>query len=149
VTRQDTPEKAARRAIDAALEAAGWDVQDISAVNLHAGKGVAIREFPLQSGHGYADYLLYIDGRAVGVVEAMLWETRHRLRRASAVISGWGFIGISEFGLQIIARSEAVAVRDRIRQLSRREFLCPDRQGNDPTQRMAIASGRPVSRGEC
>jgi type I restriction enzyme, R subunit len=70
VTRQETPEKAARREIDAALEAAGWAVQDRNAVNLHAGKGVAIREFQLRTGHGYADYLLYVDQQAVGVIEA-------------------------------------------------------------------------------
>ena len=38
--------------------------------NLHAAQGVAIREFPLTTGHGYADYLLYIDGKAAGVIEA-------------------------------------------------------------------------------
>ena len=32
--------------------------------------GVAIREFPLTSGHGFADYLLYVDGKAAGVIEA-------------------------------------------------------------------------------
>ncbi len=31
---------------------------------------VAVREFPLRSGHGTADYLLYVDGRAAGVAEA-------------------------------------------------------------------------------
>ena len=35
-----------------------------------AGRGVAIREFPLKAGHGSADYLLYVDGAAAGVVEA-------------------------------------------------------------------------------
>ena len=34
------------------------------------GRGVAVREFPLKPGHGYADYLLYVDGQAVGVIEA-------------------------------------------------------------------------------
>ncbi len=29
-----------------------------------------MREFQLTAGHGYADYLLYVDGQAVGVVEA-------------------------------------------------------------------------------
>ena len=38
--------------------------------NLHAARGVAIREFPLKPGHGFADYLLYVDGKAGGVVEA-------------------------------------------------------------------------------
>jgi type I restriction enzyme R subunit len=65
-----TPEDRAREAIDAALRAAGWDVQDANAVNLHAGRGVAIREFRLKTGHGSADYLLYVDRKAAGVVEA-------------------------------------------------------------------------------
>jgi type I restriction enzyme R subunit len=70
LTRQETPEKAARRRIDEALGAAGWNVQNANAANLHAGRGVAIREFKLNPGHGYADYLLYVDGKAVGVIEA-------------------------------------------------------------------------------
>lgn len=65
-----TPEQLAREAIDAALQAAGWAVQDASAVNLQAARGVAIREFPLKHGYGHADYLLYADGQAVGVIEA-------------------------------------------------------------------------------
>lgn len=65
-----TPEAAARQLIDRALEAAGWVVQDRAAVNLRAARGVAIREFPLKSGHGFADYLLYVDGKAAGAIEA-------------------------------------------------------------------------------
>lgn len=37
-------------------------------MNLYAGRGVAVREFPLQT--GYADYLLFVDRKAVGIVEA-------------------------------------------------------------------------------
>lgn len=37
-------------------------------MNIDAGPGVAVREFPLKT--GFADYMLYADGRAVGVVEA-------------------------------------------------------------------------------
>jgi len=47
------PEAAARVKIDAALDAAGWSVQDVQATNLAAGCGVAIREFPLKLGHGF------------------------------------------------------------------------------------------------
>ena len=65
-----TPEQQARAEIDRLLQAAGWAVQSIDAVNLHAARGVAIREFPLNPGHGFADYLLYVDGKACGVVEA-------------------------------------------------------------------------------
>jgi type I restriction enzyme R subunit len=64
------PEALAREAIDVALSAAGWSVQDYSALNLHAALGVAVREFPLAPGFGFADYLLYVDGQAVGVIEA-------------------------------------------------------------------------------
>ena len=52
------------------LEQAGWGVQDMATLNVHAARGVAAREFPLLHGHGTADYLLYVDGLAAGVVEA-------------------------------------------------------------------------------
>jgi type I restriction enzyme R subunit len=64
------PEAEARELIDVTLAACGWVVQDVSATNIHAGRGVAISEFPLAPGHGFADYLLYIDGKAAGVIEA-------------------------------------------------------------------------------
>lgn len=65
-----TPEELARRNIDAQLERAGWVVQDYKHMNVHAGVGVAVREFPLEKGHGKADYLLYLNRKAAGVVEA-------------------------------------------------------------------------------
>jgi type I restriction enzyme R subunit len=65
-----TPEDEARGHIDQALEHAGWRVQDYKSAHLHAGRGVVLRNFPLVSGHGFADYLLYIDGNAAGVIEA-------------------------------------------------------------------------------
>jgi type I restriction enzyme R subunit len=65
-----TPEALAREAIDRALAAAGWQVQGIATLNLAAGRGVAVREFQLAPGFGFADYVLYVDGRVVGVVEA-------------------------------------------------------------------------------
>lgn len=65
-----TPEAKARVQIDQLLQAAGWHVCNIDQVNLHASQGVAIREFPLNPGHGFADYLLYVNGKACGVIEA-------------------------------------------------------------------------------
>lgn len=65
-----SPEQQARGTIDQLLIAAGWHVCDASAANIRASRGVAIREFPLKSGHGFADYLLYVDGKAAGVIEA-------------------------------------------------------------------------------
>src|SRR5512136_2373786 len=63
-----TPEELARQNIDKQLSACGWEVQNRSALNLFAGRGVAVREFPLDTGE--ADYLLFVDRRAVGVIEA-------------------------------------------------------------------------------
>ena len=65
-----TPEQQARTNIDGMLTRAGWVVQDADALNLYAGRGIAAREFPLKSGHGHADYLLFVDRTAAGVVEA-------------------------------------------------------------------------------
>ena len=65
-----TPEQKARVSIDALLVAAGWHVCDMAQANIHAARGVALREFPLNPGFGFADYLLYIDGKAAGVIEA-------------------------------------------------------------------------------
>ena len=71
-----TPEQRAREEIDGQLEACGWKVQDFKSIDIHAGQGVAVREYPLswkESGAtrtGFADYLLYAGGRAIGVIEA-------------------------------------------------------------------------------
>ena len=62
------PEEKARQKIDQQLAASGWVVQDLRQLNLGASLGVAVREFPLKSGN--ADYLLFVDRNAVGVVEA-------------------------------------------------------------------------------
>jgi type I restriction enzyme R subunit len=64
------PEDRARANIDRLLTAAGWILQNRDAINIEAGRGIAIREFQLAPGHGFADYLLYVDGYAAGVVEA-------------------------------------------------------------------------------
>lgn len=61
------PEGMARENIDGMLGAAGWSVQDFNEYDF-SHPGVAIREFSV--GRDAADYLLFIDGKAVGVVEA-------------------------------------------------------------------------------
>ena len=65
-----TPEQEAREVIDNMLDRSGWAVQDFKTANLQAKSGVAIRNFSLKSGHGFADYLLYVEGRAAGIIEA-------------------------------------------------------------------------------
>src|SRR5476649_1814399 len=66
----DTPEQRARREIDADLAAAGWLVQDRADLDLTAGRGIAVREFPMKPGFGFADYLLYLDRKGIGAIEA-------------------------------------------------------------------------------
>src|SRR6266705_565172 len=66
----DKPEEKARRLIDEGLTASGWIVQDRNELDLTVGKGIAVREFPMKSGFGFADYLLYIDRKALGAIEA-------------------------------------------------------------------------------
>jgi type I restriction enzyme R subunit len=48
----------------------GGSFKDCDGMNVYAGRGVAVREFRLAKGHGYADYLLFVDGKPVGVLEA-------------------------------------------------------------------------------
>ena len=62
------PEARARMEIDAQLEACGWVVQDYKSAAVAAARGVAVREVP--TGAGPADYVLFVDGQAVGVIEA-------------------------------------------------------------------------------
>lgn len=64
------PEAEARVQIDAAFEVAGWVVQNRDEMNLSVSRGVAVREFKLKQKYGFADYLLFVDGKAVGVLEA-------------------------------------------------------------------------------
>src|SRR2546428_3755088 len=66
----EKPEDKARKTIDQLLTAAGWTIQDTDEANVSACCGIAIREFPLKSGYGFADYLLYVDGVPAGVIEA-------------------------------------------------------------------------------
>ena len=66
----DTPERRARDAIDANLEDAGWRVHRRQALDLSAAHGVAATELPMGSGHGFADYALFVNRRLLGVVEA-------------------------------------------------------------------------------
>lgn len=62
------PEAKARLSIDEQLQLAGWKVQTWPAANLGEGLGVAIREYPTDSGP--ADYILFVNRKAVGVIEA-------------------------------------------------------------------------------
>lgn len=63
-----TPEAKARQIIDKKLIQSGWVIQDLRQLNLSAGVGVAVREFPTSTGP--ADYALFVEGNPIGVIEA-------------------------------------------------------------------------------
>jgi type I restriction enzyme R subunit len=64
----NAPEQQARVRIDSQLEACGWVVQDFAKANFSAGRGIALREVRLKTGP--CDYLLLVDRKPVGVIEA-------------------------------------------------------------------------------
>ena len=71
------PEQIARDKIDVMLQEAGWLVQSKKKGNLSAGKGIAVREY--QTDVGPADYVLFVDRKPVGIIEAKREEEGHRL----------------------------------------------------------------------
>ena len=71
------PEQIARDQIDKQLSACGWVIQGIKKINLHAAVGVAVREYLTDVGP--ADYVLFVDGKPCGIVEAKREEEGHKL----------------------------------------------------------------------
>ena len=63
-----TPEQAARDKIDEQLSNASWIVQDNKKIDFSASLGIAVREY--QTDVGPADYILFVDKKPIGVVEA-------------------------------------------------------------------------------
>jgi len=87
-------EARARVNIDAQLAAAGWQVQGDDHINLTAGLGVVVREFPLEKGHGRVDYLLFLNQQPAGVIEAKpegttLVEVEHQSGKYVDGLPGW------------------------------------------------------------
>jgi type I restriction enzyme R subunit len=74
------PEQRARDRIDDQLRASGWEVQGLAGLNPSAARGVAVREYPTDTGP--MDYLLMVDGEPVGVIEAKREEEGHRISKA-------------------------------------------------------------------
>ncbi len=61
-------EAEARVYIDKQLNDCGWVIQDKTQLNLFESLGVAVREMDTDTGP--ADYMLFIDGKACGIIEA-------------------------------------------------------------------------------
>lgn len=71
------PEQVARDIIDKKLKECGWVIQNKTKINLHQGLGVAVREYHTDSGP--ADYILFVDGKPMGVIEAKKKEEGYRM----------------------------------------------------------------------
>lgn len=74
--KNQNPEQIARDKIDQMLIKAGWQIQSKKKINLAAGKGIAVREY--QTDIGPADYVLFVNRKPVGIIEAKREEEGHR-----------------------------------------------------------------------
>ncbi len=101
-----TPEQRARVLIDEQLRAAGWHVCDVAQLDLVHHPHTAVREVRMKRGHGQVDYLLYVDRRIVGVIEA---------KPEGTPLSGVGWqSAMYADGLSTAQRLQAVTVGGRL-----------------------------------
>jgi type I restriction enzyme, R subunit len=77
ISQNQNPEQRARDNIDRLLEEAGWKVQDNKKIDFNAGPGIAVREYPTDTGP--ADYALFVEKRAVGIIEAKPEDWGHKI----------------------------------------------------------------------
>ena len=72
------PEQLARDIIDTSLQRCGWVIQDKDKINLNASGGVVVRYYLTQDGKE-TDYVMFVDKKPVGVIEAKREEEAVRL----------------------------------------------------------------------
>lgn len=72
-----TPEQKARNDIDRKLNGSGWIVQEKNKIDWSASRGIAVKEYLTDVGP--ADYVLFVDKKPVGIIEAKKDEEGHRL----------------------------------------------------------------------
>jgi type I restriction enzyme R subunit len=97
---QKPEDKARHKIINPALKAAGWEIQHYSTANPRNSKGVAVEYFQMGAGVGEADYVLFINGVAVGIIEAkkegesLIGKERQSSRYASGFPEEFECIGL-------------------------------------------------------
>ncbi len=87
MTENQNPEQKARDQIDMLLRQAGWIVQSAKKIDLNAGLGIAVREY--QTDVGPADYVLFVDKKAVGVIEAKKEDLAHKITEVEEQTGGY------------------------------------------------------------
>ena len=81
------PEQIARDKIDERLVEAGWCVQKMKDLDWAAGLGIAVREY--QTDTGPADYVLFVNRKAVGVIEAKPKDWGHKITTVEDQSAGY------------------------------------------------------------
>lgn len=77
MSNNQTPEQRARNDIDRKLNDSGWIVQEKSKIDWSASRGIAVKEYLTDVGP--ADYVLFVDKKPIGIIEAKKDEEGHRL----------------------------------------------------------------------
>lgn len=126
------PEQRSRDRIDKLLRDAGWSIQDRDKINLAASVGVAIREYPTDT--GIADYVLFVDRQAIGIVEAKREEEGHRLTVVEEQSRGY-----AESKLKYLNNKPLPFVYESIGVLTR----FTDRRDPKPRSRLVFSFHRP------
>ena len=112
MTTNQRPEDIARDNIDRQLKQAGWLVQKLKDYNPNAGLGVAVREYPTSTGP--ADYVLFIDREAVGIIEAKAEDYGQKIttvEEQSARYATSDFKHIDEADIAFLYESTGVITR--------------------------------------
>jgi type I restriction enzyme R subunit len=81
------PEQIARDKIDKMLIEAGWDVQDKTKIDFTQKQGQAVREYQTEAGE--ADYALFVDRTAKGIIEAKREEAAQNITVVEEQSSGY------------------------------------------------------------
>ncbi|MGZ5051576.1 MAG: DEAD/DEAH box helicase family protein [Methylobacter sp.] len=87
MSENQNPEQKARDTIDALLKQSGWTVQSTKKIDLNAGLGQAVREY--QTDIGPADYVLFVNKKAVGVIEAKKEDLGHKITEVETQTAGY------------------------------------------------------------
>jgi type I restriction enzyme, R subunit len=91
-----TPEQKARKKIDRNLEKAEWIIQDNKRIDFSTGKGIAVREYPTEAGP--ADYVLFVDKKPVGIIEAKREDEAHRITKVEDQGLAYATSGLKHIG---------------------------------------------------
>lgn len=72
-----SPEQIARDNIDTQLIACGWIIQNKKRLNLSTSLGIAVKEYLTDAGP--ADYVLFVNKKPIGIIEAKREDEAHHL----------------------------------------------------------------------